>query len=1122
MNSKDKNPNDVNEAETADADRLSSGRCAVGGQAATGRHHATGQNVSKTRKLWSRDNNVQVLKCYYESLVPGKRGYRKRMYNNWVNSEGFDTTEQRLADQVRNIIKSKWFSELELDEIKKVACSTGSENQESSEEVIDSGVQLGSVLDEDLEQSRSEIGQESESVPSAEDQVLIARILDCRNSLPAKRTRLPSLKHIDKRKLLSETRKINRALKHVQTKDLTEINDTIYSCATVVTNKFVQERPKVQRKRVAPWKFRLQKKIVSMRGDLSKVVECEKRNFNDKLRVTMEKKYNIKIKGFKVVIEELKQRVKAISQKIRRYNNRVNQYHQNKLFSENQSKFYQTLSNPGQIENVTTDKESTKKFWEDIWSDGIEHNKNAPWIGRVKESMKDIEKQNEVVINLENVGRAIRKTPNWKAPGPDGVQGFWLKNLTELHRRITTEMASCLQKGNVPTWMTSGRTVLIMKDQNKGAVPGNYRPITCLPIMWKTMTSVLANEVYEHLEDKNIIGEEQMGCRRNKRGTKDHLVLDKVILRDCKGRKTNLSMTWIDYAKAYDMVPHSWIIETLKIAGVAENTVQIVENSMKMWNTSLECNGEQLGKVNIKRGIFQGDSLSPLLFVIALVPLSCVLRSIRKGYKMKEGRLINHLLFMDDLKIYARSKKEMESLVQSVRLFSDDIRMRFGLAKCATITMKRGKKTEDSGLDMNDGCKIEDIGHGSYKYLGVLEADKIKMQEMKDKVRKEYFKRLRKVLESKLNGGNTVKAINTWAVALVRYSAGIVDWNKEELCKIDRKSRKLMTINRALHPRADIDRLYLPRCEGGRGLISIENCVRVEECSLSDYVRRTNQENTLGMCLTERTAVQEKENFLEEKAQNWKEKPLHGQYVNRIGDTTTKETWQWLINGSIKKETEGLILAAQDQALPTNHQKVKIQGLKGSAMCRMCGQREETVMHIICECSKLAQKEYRKRHDQVCTAVHWKLCKRFDIKVSDKWYDHKAEAVTENENVKILWDFNIQTDRVIEARRPDIVVVDKQLRHTWIIDIAVPGDFRVKEKELEKIEKYGSLAIEIHRMWNTSVNTVPIVIGALGNVHKLTEYAAMLELNKTDINRMQTAALLGTSHILRKVLDIPG
>ena len=98
---------------------------------------------------------------------------------------------------------------------------------------------------------------------------------------------------------------------------------------------------------------------------------------------------------------------------------------------------------------------------------------------------------------------------------------------------------------------------------------------------------------------------------------------------------------------------------------------------------------------------------------------------------------------------------------------------------------------------------------------------------MKLNVLKEYIRRIRKVLMSKLNGGNLVHGVNTWAVSLLRYSAAFVSWRKSELQAIDRKTRKLFTIYGALHPKSDVDRLYITRKEGGRGVISIEDCVQL-------------------------------------------------------------------------------------------------------------------------------------------------------------------------------------------------------------------------------------------------------------------------------------------------------
>ena len=126
-----------------------------------------------------------------------------------------------------------------------------------------------------------------------------------------------------------------------------------------------------------------------------------------------------------------------------------------------------------------------------------------------------------------------------------------------------------------------------------------------------------------------------------------------------------------------------------------------------------------------------------------------------------------------------------------------------------------------------------------YKYLGILEIDNVKHKEMKEQLKREYIRRVGSILKSKLKGGNIIQAINVRAVSIIRYGAGIINWRVDALKAVDRKTRKLLTIYRALHPQADVDRLYYKRADGGRGLISVEDCVEIEVNSLYSYVERS-------------------------------------------------------------------------------------------------------------------------------------------------------------------------------------------------------------------------------------------------------------------------------------------
>lgn len=173
------------------------------------------------------------------------------------------------------------------------------------------------------------------------------------------------------------------------------------------------------------------------------------------------------------------------------------------------------------------------------------------------------------------------------------------------------------------------------------------------PILYKSITLLITNRVYRHLTDKKILAFEQKGCKRGTRGCKDQLLLDNYILEITKKTKRNASMMWIDYVKAYDSVPHSWIEESLHLYKIDPTAIRFILSLMKKWRTRMvlpHANGSiETDEIRIETGIFQGDAFSPLLFCLAINPISNILNRAKLGFKTLSTS-ISHLLYMDDLK----------------------------------------------------------------------------------------------------------------------------------------------------------------------------------------------------------------------------------------------------------------------------------------------------------------------------------------------------------------------------------------------------------------------------------------------------------------------------------------
>ena len=166
--------------------------------------------------------------------------------------------------------------------------------------------------------------------------------------------------------------------------------------------------------------------------------------------------------------------------------------------------------------------------------------------------------------------------------------------------------------------------------------------------------------------------------------------------------------------------------------------------------------------------------------------------------------------------------------------------------------------------------------------------------------------------------------------------------------------------------------------------------------------------------------------MIKTRKQKWKEKQLDGRFKRLIKNISHDKTWTCIRKGDFKRETESLLTAAQNNVIRTNHIKARIDKTQQNSKCRLCGDRDQTIDHIINECSKLAQNEYKARHDWVGKVIHWEMCKKFKFENANKWYMHNPEPVLENDTHKLLWDFDIQTDHLISTRRPDLIIINKK------------------------------------------------------------------------------------------------
>ena len=396
--------------------------------------------------------NLAVMECFYLSKPIGDngrtaRGYRGRMHTLW-KSRGYQSSEQRVCDQVRAIKMNGWLSEVELNEVRKRVLGVNDQQFESewqqgeertqrssnsdetcekdsnAVDVLDRRVNESNGVDRHVRRCREEMG---ESSLSSESKELMLEILSLRAKMRRSNKEYRfDFKRVDRKKLNEITIKVNNVVKFIETCDISETNDLIRKDGVFVADKLgLRNLNDDQRKRaemIEPfWKRRIENDINVLRGNISVLDRKKKKELkNDKKYVVLEKKYNkiimIKAKGLQVVIEELKQRLVAKRAKVKRYEQRLKQYSQNRLFSTDQKKLYQQLNGEFRKERVIPDAEESIKFWKGIWSVEKFHNRDAEWLKDLK-SRSLCATQQDVLISEANVRQKCKRMPNWKTPG---------------------------------------------------------------------------------------------------------------------------------------------------------------------------------------------------------------------------------------------------------------------------------------------------------------------------------------------------------------------------------------------------------------------------------------------------------------------------------------------------------------------------------------------------------------------------------------------------------------------------------------------------------------------------------------------------------------------------------
>lgn len=803
-----------------------------------------------------------------------------------------------------------------------------------------------------------------------------------------------------------------------------------------------------------------------------------------------------------------------------------------------------------------------------------------------KAGLPDVEPIAEQAIDQQIWKRTLAKAKSWKAPGPDGIHTFWWKRSVVARTELLDFCQSWLHGGQMPRCLTLGRTVLIYKNKGSETEARNYRPITCLNTSYKLLTKAVTMMVDAHVRSTRQWNPMQRALTTGWRSCAHAHMTDRAIQLRCRKAGQPLCVAWFDYEKAFDTTPHDLMHFVLKSLGVAENIRLWLRHSMTQWRIRIELPDPrgvglvQSGPIEYKRGIFQGDSLSPLLFCLTMLPLQAALDrwtdGVQIGIKHDAPLKVTHQLYVDDLKIYAIGAAKLKGAIENVLDWSKSMNMSVGLAKCAQAHTVNPKGIVESTIPLlKDG--------ETYKYLGVLQG----IDSRDDKVWAETYERVLKIAKDifgrPFTWSQMVRRFNAEIPPVIRFlvSCG-VQFDAEKGLRLDCAIRRIMRKCGVRTRSALVSRVYLCSSMGGLSLKNMENVIEEAQIARTLYLEygprdirligkilRSRQvaANSLWMSgdsLARRILPTYREGFWKLKqvsqlmlrqhkrdAQTFflKEVRKHP-YAARLWGKSLKwclrSIGRMLKVGDLEPYAARLVISAHERQLRVvTHPGNKVK----SNSCAWCGDHvfnaTAELKHVLGTCEKYRKWHYD-RHENVASWVHHYLVKNLvdPSRVSPK-FGRPPDDVISGKGYTIWYDQTVPGMPRGAHCKPDLLVFDEEEQLAYIIEIGIAADDLLRKRQQAKFDRYelgfsaGEARLDCHTSLarhlesasgegeSRSAIVIPFVVGYLGEQlprkwcknHKMLEnlVGGPREFKEMCVKASTTSAYT-SSRILRKYL----
>ena len=704
------------------------------------------------------------------------------------------------------------------------------------------------------------------------------------------------------------------------------------------------------------------------------------------------------------------------------------------------------------------------------------------------------------------IKKLLKSKSNNSSPGPDGITYGILKKLPVTHHILATLYSKLLHSPTPPSsWGKSKITLIYKKGESDD--PRNFRMIALSSVLGKTFHLLLAHRISSYLTSNNFIDKSTQKAFLSKvNGVLEHNQTLHEILDHAKLNKRTVHSTFFDLEDAFGSVDHKLISYSLlryKIPIEIHSYIMNLYSTLKGTVVTKDWSSEEF---TFNKGVFQGDPLSPVIFLLIFNPLLEKLKlELQHGYEINNIRYIT-TPFADDFNLLTKNKKTHQRIINNLQYWTTSMGLKLKPSKCKSLSIVGGKP-QSVMFNLADDV-LDTLENEPHKFLGSTLTFQNKQSDIYDIVHEHFETRLQRIDDLLIRNEFKIRIYKDYLLPSSKFTLTVHSLSQTSLKKLDDLTTRYLkrwvdlpqSATRAiLHSQQflaikTISHIY--RESQSTAFISSKlqadsNVQNVLESRLereSQWIRKRSTivesenlfqkivENTPEISKVEIIKKKAKTEINEEMKDHWnnhlKSLVLQGAFLS-ADDCLSDINYKSILFNLPRNVLKFLSNACID-TLPTNN-NLKKWNKRKSDSCNLCGNKE-TLLHVLNFCNvMLDQGRYTWRHNSALNAIHSTL--------QSKLHHPSQFEITCDLPDSMFGISTVPTDILVTTQKPDLVIVDRALKRIILIELTVPFDINISSAHERKTKRYENLISDLNTA-GYKASCLAIEIGARGFISK--------------------------------------